>query len=71
MLIVVYKSTHEENLSEFPHTNNKQYKKSVTFLTGYIGSFNDASKKIHNKSVFEGAENSVITYILVFMNWKV
>ena len=43
MLIVMDKSTHEEHLSEPPQTN-KQYKISVTVLTGYNGNFNVTSK---------------------------
>ena len=34
------KSIHEEHLSQPLQTNNKQYKKGVTFLTGYNGIFN-------------------------------
>ena len=37
MLIVMDKSTHEENLSQPLETNNKQFKIAVTFLTGYNG----------------------------------
>ena len=33
MLIVLDKSTHEEPLSQPIQTNNKQFKKVVTFLT--------------------------------------
>ena len=40
MLIVMDKSTHEEHLAQQLQTNNKQYKITVTFLTGYIGIFN-------------------------------
>ena len=39
-LIVMYKSTHEEHLSQPLQTNNKQFKIAVSFLTGYIGIFN-------------------------------
>ena len=34
MLIVMDKSIHEEHLSQPLQTNNKQFKKVVTFLTG-------------------------------------
>ena len=34
MLIVMDKSTHEELLSQPLEMNNKQFKKTVTFLTG-------------------------------------
>ena len=44
MLIVMYKSTHEEHLSQPLQINNKQFKIAVTFLTGYIGIFNVTSK---------------------------
>ena len=40
MLIIMYKSTHEEHLSEPLQTNNKQFKIAITFLTGYNGIFN-------------------------------
>ena len=36
----MYKSTHEEHLSQPLQTNIKQYKITVTFLTGYNGIFN-------------------------------
>ena len=39
MLIVMDKSTHEEHLSKPLQTNNKKFKKAVTFLTGYNGVF--------------------------------
>ena len=40
VLIGLDKSTHEEHLSQPLQTNIKQFKKAVTFLTGYIGIFN-------------------------------
>ena len=40
MLIVMDKNTHEEHLFQPLQTNNKQFKKIVTFLTGYNGIFN-------------------------------
>ena len=49
MLVVMDKSTHEEHLSQALQTNNKQFKISVTFLTGYNGIFNvtNANKKFY------------------------
>ena len=40
MLIVLDKSTHEEHLFQPLQTNNKQFKRAVTFLNGYNGIFN-------------------------------
>ena len=40
MLIVMDKSTHEENLFQPLQTNNKQFKIAITFLTWYNGIFN-------------------------------
>ena len=40
MLIVMDESTHEEHLYQPLQTNNEQFKKAVTFLTGYNGIFN-------------------------------
>ena len=37
MLIVMKNSTHEENLIQQLHTNNKDFKVGVTCLTGYNG----------------------------------
>ena len=45
MLIDMDKSAHEEHLSQPLQTNNKQFKKTVTFLTGYNGIFNVTVKK--------------------------
>ena len=46
MLIVMDKSTHEEHLSQPLLTKNKQFKITVTFLTGYNGIFNVTNKNI-------------------------
>ena len=48
MLIVMDKSTHEEDLSQPFQTNDKQFKIAVTFLTGYNGIFSvtKSNKKI-------------------------
>ena len=40
MLIIMNKSTHEENLFEPLQTNSKQFKIAITFLSGYKGLFN-------------------------------
>ena len=45
------KSTLEEHLSQPLQTNNKQFKKAVTFLTGYNGISNVTNK--NNKFCFE------------------
>ena len=50
MLIVMDKSTHEELLSQPLQTRNKQFKKAVTFLTGYNGIFIISDK--NNKFYF-------------------
>ena len=50
MLIVMNKSIHEENLFQPLQTNNKQFKITITFLTGYNGIFNVTHKK--NKFIF-------------------
>ena len=49
MLIVLDKSTHEEQLSQQFQTNNNQFKVAVTFLTGYNGIFNipNSNNKIY------------------------
>ena len=63
MLIVLDESTHEEPLSQFLQTNNKQFQIAITFLPGYNGIFsvtNKNSKSIFI-SIFEGAEYNVIT----------
>ena len=40
MFIVMDKSIHEEHLAQLLQTNNRHFKKAVTFLSGYIGIFN-------------------------------
>ena len=59
MLIVMDKSTHEEHLSQPLQTSNKQFKKAVTFLTGYNGIFKITNsnnkfyfKKTHSEEDF-------------------
>ena len=48
MLILMKKSAHEEHLSRSLQTNNKQIKIDVTFLAGYIFTFNMTSKNSKN-----------------------
>ena len=45
MLIIMDKSTHEANISHTLRTIKKQFKKTFTFLTGYISHFNITNKK--------------------------
>ena len=58
MLIVMDKSTHEEHRSQPLHTNKKQYKIAITFLTGYNGIFNITSK--NNKFYFINPANEIV-----------
>ena len=51
MLIVMDKSIHEGHLSQPLQTNNKQFKKAVTFLTVYNGIFNVTNS--NNKFYFK------------------
>ena len=44
LLNVMDKRTQEEHLSQPLHTNSKQFKLAVTFLTGYNGKFNVTNK---------------------------
>ena len=44
MLIVMEKCNHEEHLAQPRQTYNRQYKITVTFLTGQNGIFNVAAK---------------------------
>ena len=60
MLIVMVKSHQEGHLSQPLQTHNKQFKKTVTFLTGYNGFPNVTNKKMVFVSVFEGAEYNII-----------
>ena len=45
------KSTHEEHLSQQLHTNNKQFREAITFLTAYKDIFNVANQ--NNKFYFK------------------
>ena len=58
ILVVMYKSTHEEHLSQPLQTNNKQFKIAITFLTGYNGIFNITSK--NNKFYFINPANETV-----------
>ena len=62
-LIVMDKSTHEENSFQPLQTNKIQFKTAATFLTRYKGISNvtDQNNKFNFISVFEGAEYKVIT----------
>ena len=44
MVLVMKNSTHEENLIQPLHTNNKDFKVGVTYLTGYNGIQNNNEK---------------------------
>ena len=46
MLVFRDKSTHEGHLSQPLQTNNKQFKKAVSVLTGYNGKFSNRIKNI-------------------------
>ena len=62
MLIVLNKSTHEENLSQTLQTKKKQFKIAVTFLTGYNGIFNvtNSNKKFYSITSTSDVEPSFI-----------
>ena len=56
MLILMDKSTHQEHLPQPLQTNNKQFKRAVTFLTAYNGIFNftNSNKKfLFKKSLID------------------
>ena len=60
MLIVMDKSTHEEHLSQPLHTNIKQFKIAVTFLSGYNGIFNFTnSDKVYFKKTISDEDGFV------------
>ena len=44
MLIVMYKSEHEENLSPSLQTNHKRFETTIIFSTGQNGIFNVTDK---------------------------
>ena len=61
MLVVMDKSTHEEHLSQPLQTNNEQFKKAVTFLTGYNGIFNitNSNNKFYSKKSITNADDFI------------
>ena len=61
-LIVMNKSIHEEHLSHPPQTNSKQFKITVTFLTGYNGiiNINNRNKKFYFTTSLTDLEPSFI-----------
>ena len=64
MLIVMDKSTHEELLSQPLETDNKQFKRTVIFLTGYIAIFNVTTtdnKFYFKKTISDGDDFNEIT----------
>ena len=63
MLIVMDKSTHEEHLSQPLQTNNKQFKKAVTFLSAYNGIFNVTNS--NNKFYFTKSISDYEHYIVI------
>ena len=58
LFIVMNKSTHEEHLAQTLQTNNKQFKITVTFSTGYNGIFIITSK--NNKFYFIKPANELV-----------
>ena len=67
ILIVMDKSTHEENLSQPLQTNNKQFKKAVTFSTAYNGIFNVTSK---NNNFFSQNQSSMKIILITLLLQK-
>ena len=63
MLIVIYKSFHEEHLSQSLQTNIKQFKLAITFLTGYNGIFNATDK--YKKFCFTKSSTDDDTFIQI------
>ena len=63
MLIVMDQRTHEEHLSQPLQTNIKQFKITVTFLTGYNGIFNVTDK--NNKFYFAKSISDEAGYIQI------
>ena len=63
MLNALEKSPYDENLSQPLQTQNKQFKITIAYLTGYIGIFSVTFKnqKFILISVFEGVEYNVKT----------
>ena len=63
MSIVMDKSTHEENLFQPLQTNNKQFKRTVTFLTVYNGIFKvtNSNNRFYFKKALIGEDFMQIT----------
>ena len=61
MLIVMDKSTHEEQLSQPIQTNNNQFKIAINFLTAYNGIFNVTNA--NNKFI---SQNQLVMKIVLF-----
>ena len=61
MLIVTDKSTHEEHLLQPLQTINKQFKREVTFLTGYNGIFNvtNANNKFYFRKLITDKDSYI------------
>ena len=58
MLIVLDKSTHEKHLFHPLQTNNKQFKRAITFLSAYNGIFNVSNS--NNKFYFRNPSNEIV-----------
>ena len=63
LLIIMEKSTHEEYLFQPLQTNNKQFKKAVTFLSAYNGIFNVTNS--NNKFYFTKSITDDDHYIMI------
>ena len=70
LLIVMDKSTHEKHLFQPLQTNKKQFKKAITFLTGYNGIFNirNENNKFYFKKTITNEDGfTKLPYHLVLM----
>ena len=63
ILIVMDKSIHQEHLSQPLHTNNKQFKIAITFLSAYNGIFNVTNS--NNKFYFTKSITDDDHYIMI------
>ena len=59
MWIDMDKSVQEKNLSQALQTNNKQFKNTATFLTGYNGFFSVTNKNINFYSAITDTQDGV------------
>ena len=66
MLIVMNKSTHDENLSQTLQTNNKQFKIALTFITVYNGNFKVTDK--NNNFYFTKSTTKEDAFIQITLN---